>query len=179
MELPPYHKPKWGHIIRATLMKAWDIFSRAFRVIAIVSIVFYLLSYNWFDSDSILTKVGQVIEPVTSWFGMNGEHDGASSAGDQQGAGARLHHGDCVQCSLYDDGSRDLQREPFQEVDCALGSVLSRVLTRTGIHFLPHWTADLALRQIESDEIPKAEAKCPADESGIQLLKSLIQEEVV
>ncbi len=36
MELPPYHKPKWGHIIRATLMKAWDIFSRAFRVIAIV-----------------------------------------------------------------------------------------------------------------------------------------------
>lgn len=70
MELPPYHKPKWGHIVRATLMKAWDIFSRAFRVIAIVSIVFYLLSYNWFDSGSILTKVGQVIEPVTSWFGM-------------------------------------------------------------------------------------------------------------
>lgn len=70
MELPPYHKPKWGHIIRTTLLKAWDIFSRAFRVIMLVSILFYLLSYNWFDSSSILTKVGQLIEPVTGMFGM-------------------------------------------------------------------------------------------------------------
>lgn len=70
MELPPYHKPKWGHIIRTTLMKAWNIFSRAFHVIALVSIVFYLLSYNWFGTDSILTRIGQVIEPVTSMFGM-------------------------------------------------------------------------------------------------------------
>ena len=70
MELPPYHKPKWGHIIRTTLMKAWNIFSRAFHVIAQVSIVFYLLSYNWFGTDSILTRIGQVIEPVTGMFGM-------------------------------------------------------------------------------------------------------------
>lgn len=70
MELPPYHKPKWGHIIRTTLMKAWNIFSRAFHVIALVSIVFYLLSYNWFGTDSILTRIGQVIEPVTGMFGM-------------------------------------------------------------------------------------------------------------
>lgn len=70
MELPPYHKPKWKHIIRTTLMKAWDIFCRAFKVITLVSIVFYLLSYNWFDFGSILTAVGQVIEPVTSKFGM-------------------------------------------------------------------------------------------------------------
>ena len=70
MELPPYHKPKWGHIIRTTLLKAWDIFSRAFRVIMLVSILFYLLSYNWFDTGSILTKVGQLIEPVTGMFGM-------------------------------------------------------------------------------------------------------------
>ena len=70
MELPPYHKPKWGHIIRTTLMKAWNIFSRAFNVIALVSIVFYLLSYNWFGTDSILTRIGQVIEPVTGMFGM-------------------------------------------------------------------------------------------------------------
>lgn len=71
MELPPYHKPKWGHIIRETLMKAWDVFSRAFCVITLVSIVFYLLSYNWFGGEySILSKIGQVIEPVTSWFGM-------------------------------------------------------------------------------------------------------------
>ena len=70
MEQPPYHKPKWGCIIKTTLMKAWDIFSRAFRVILLVSIVFYLLSYNWFGTDSILTRIGQIIEPVTSIFGM-------------------------------------------------------------------------------------------------------------
>lgn len=70
MELPPYHKPKWGCIIKTTLMKTWDIFSRAFRVILLVSIVFYLLSYNWFGTDSILTRIGQIIEPVTSIFGM-------------------------------------------------------------------------------------------------------------
>lgn len=70
MELPPYHKPKWGCIIKTTLMKAWDIFSRAFRVILLVSIVFYLLSYNWFGTESILTRIGQIIEPVTSIFGM-------------------------------------------------------------------------------------------------------------
>ena len=70
MELPPYHKPKWGHIVRSTLMKAWDIFSRAFSVITLVSIVFYLLSYNWFGGESILSRVGQVIEPVTGQFGM-------------------------------------------------------------------------------------------------------------
>lgn len=70
MELPPYHKPKWGHIIRTTLMKTWGIFSRALSVITLVSIVFYLLSYNWFDGGSLLTTIGQVIEPVTSWFGM-------------------------------------------------------------------------------------------------------------
>lgn len=70
MELPPYHKPKWGHIVRSTLMKAWDIFSRAFSVITLVSIVFYLLSYNWFGGESILSRVGQVIETVTGQFGM-------------------------------------------------------------------------------------------------------------
>lgn len=70
MELPPYHKPKWSHIIRVTLVKAKDIFLRAFRVITLVSIVFYLLSYNWFDNGSILSIVGQIIEPVTNTFGM-------------------------------------------------------------------------------------------------------------
>ena len=40
MELPPYHKPKWRHILRSSLMKAWDIFWRAFTVICAVSIAF-------------------------------------------------------------------------------------------------------------------------------------------
>ena len=40
MELPPYHKPKWRHILRSSLMKAWDIFWRVFTVIYAVSIAF-------------------------------------------------------------------------------------------------------------------------------------------
>ena len=71
MELPPYHKPKWSYIFRTTLDKAKDIFCRAFRVILLVSLVFYLLSYNWFGTESILSKVGQLIAPVTEFFGMS------------------------------------------------------------------------------------------------------------
>ena len=70
MELPPYHKPKWGHIIRGSLMKAVDIFWRAFKMIYLVSIVFYLLSYPWGGNVSPLVRVGQVISPVTEFFGM-------------------------------------------------------------------------------------------------------------
>lgn len=71
MELPPYHKPKWGHIVHTTLMKAWDIFSRAIKVITLVSILFYLLSYQWFPgNESVLSYIGQAIEPVTKQFGM-------------------------------------------------------------------------------------------------------------
>ena len=70
MELPPYHKPKWGHILRSSLMRAWDIFWRAFTVIYAVSIVFYLLSYPWGGGDSLLTQIGAVISPVTEFFGM-------------------------------------------------------------------------------------------------------------
>ncbi|MBC8572193.1 ferrous iron transport protein B [Jingyaoa shaoxingensis] len=70
MELPPYHKPKWGHIVRMTLTKAKDIFVRAFRVIFLVSVVFYLLSYSWFGNISIFAAFGQLISPVTEFFGM-------------------------------------------------------------------------------------------------------------
>ena len=70
MELPPYHKPKWGHIIRSSLMKALDIFVRAFKMIYLVSIVFYLLAYPWGGSISLLARIGQVIAPVTEFFGM-------------------------------------------------------------------------------------------------------------
>ena len=62
MELPPYHKPRWGHIIRTTLIKGVDVFKR--------SIVFYVLSYAWNGKTSILMTVGQAIEPVTHLFGL-------------------------------------------------------------------------------------------------------------
>lgn len=70
MELPPYHKPKWRCIIRTTLNKAKDIFCRAFKVILLVSFVFYLLSSDWIGNGSILADIGRVIAPVTEFFGM-------------------------------------------------------------------------------------------------------------
>lgn len=73
MEMPPYHKPRWGHLFRHTFGHAWDIFKRAFRVIFIVAIVFWLLSYT---SDgnvegSVIYKVGTFIEPFTKLFGLS------------------------------------------------------------------------------------------------------------
>lgn len=72
MEMPPYHKPRWGHLIRHTLNHAWDIFKRAFCVIFIVALVFWILSYTSDGKieNSIIYKVGTFIEPVTRIFGL-------------------------------------------------------------------------------------------------------------
>lgn len=70
MELPPYHKPRWGHIFRTTLIKGVDVFKRALSTVLIVSIIFYVLSYSWNGKTSILMSVGQAIEPVTHVFGL-------------------------------------------------------------------------------------------------------------
>lgn len=73
MEMPPYHKPRWGHLIRHTFGHAWDIFKRAFRVIFIVAMVFWLLSYtsNGNVEGSVIYKVGTFIEPFTKLFGLS------------------------------------------------------------------------------------------------------------
>ena len=72
MEMPPYHKPRWGFLLRTTFSRTKDIFLRALRVIFIVSLVFWCLAYSK-DGDvtnSIIYKVGTVIEPVTRIFGL-------------------------------------------------------------------------------------------------------------
>ncbi len=72
MELPPYHKPKWGSLFRYVLGRTKETFLRSFRVVLIVALVFWLLSYTSSGdaTSSILFKVGQAIEPVTLLFGM-------------------------------------------------------------------------------------------------------------
>lgn len=72
MEMPPYHKPRWGHLIRHTLNHAWDIFKRAIRVIFLVALVFWVLSYTSDGAveNSIIYKVGVFIEPFTRIFGL-------------------------------------------------------------------------------------------------------------
>lgn len=72
MELPPYHKPHFKNIIYVSWTRSVDIFLRALRVVFLISIVFFLLSYSRSGNieESILYRVGTVIEPVTRFFGM-------------------------------------------------------------------------------------------------------------
>ena len=71
MELPPYHKPKWGALFRYVLGRTKDTFFRVTKVVIIVCAVFWLLSYTTGSvEDTILYKVGVAIEPVTKIFGL-------------------------------------------------------------------------------------------------------------
>ena len=72
MELPPYHKAHWKHIIREAFYKAADIFNRALRTVLLISLIFWVFSYTATGriEDSLLYKVGTVIDPVTRIFGM-------------------------------------------------------------------------------------------------------------
>lgn len=72
MELPPYHKPNLRNIVYVTFQRTLDIFWRALRVISIVSIVFFVLTYGFGGNpeSGILYKLGTIIEPVTMFFGL-------------------------------------------------------------------------------------------------------------
>jgi ferrous iron transport protein B len=46
MELPPYHKPKRALLFKTTIVRAKDIFLRAFRVIFVITVIFFCLTYT-------------------------------------------------------------------------------------------------------------------------------------
>jgi ferrous iron transport protein B len=72
MELPPYHKPKWALLFKTMIVQAKDIFLRAFRVIFVITIIFFCLTYTADGNveNSVIYKVGSFIEPVTRFFGL-------------------------------------------------------------------------------------------------------------
>ena len=72
MELPPYHKPDLRNILYVAFQRTLDIFLRALRVITLVSIAFFVLTYGFGGSPetSILYRIGVIIEPVTMFFGL-------------------------------------------------------------------------------------------------------------
>lgn len=72
MELPPYHRVNWEQLLRHTLERAWEIFSRAIRVIFLVSLLVWVLSYSGSGriEDTLLYKAGMRMEPVTRFFGL-------------------------------------------------------------------------------------------------------------
>ncbi len=73
MELPPYHKPKFGALLRYSLGRSKDTFLRVVKVIIPICAVFWLLSYSadGLAEGTVLYKVGTFIEPVTKVFGLN------------------------------------------------------------------------------------------------------------
>ena len=72
MELPPYHKPKWALLFKTTILRAKDIFLRAFRVIFVITVLFFCLTYTPDGNveNSVIYKAGSFIEPVTRFFGL-------------------------------------------------------------------------------------------------------------
>ena len=72
MELPPYHKAHWGHIIKEAFLKAVDIFVRALKTVTLISLIFWIFSYSSSGEleNSLLFKIGNIIEPVTRIFGL-------------------------------------------------------------------------------------------------------------
>ncbi len=73
MELPPYHTPKWGSLFRYVFGRTRDILFRALKVILLISLVFWLLSYSADGNvaNSVIYKIGTAIEPVTRFFGLS------------------------------------------------------------------------------------------------------------
>jgi ferrous iron transport protein B len=71
MELPPYHRPKWGALLRYVFGRCVDTFKRVSSVVILVCGLFWLLSYSFTPgSIPILTRFGQAIEPMTRVFGL-------------------------------------------------------------------------------------------------------------
>lgn len=71
MELPPYHKPKMGALLRYVLGRTGDTFKRVSSVVLLVCGVFWLLSYTFVPgAQPILYRIGTAIEPVTRLFGL-------------------------------------------------------------------------------------------------------------
>ncbi|WP_022779412.1 ferrous iron transport protein B [Butyrivibrio sp. AE3009] len=71
MELPPYHKPKIGALLRYVLGRTGDTFKRVSSVVLLVCGLFWLLSYTFVPgTQPILYRIGTAIEPVTRIFGL-------------------------------------------------------------------------------------------------------------
>ena len=73
MELPPDHRPKWGALFRYVLGRTKETFFRVLKVVVLVAFVFWLLSFSatGLMENSILYKLGKVIEPFTKLFGLS------------------------------------------------------------------------------------------------------------
>ena len=76
MELPSYHMPTFGNVMRSMWERAWSFIKKAGTIILLSTIVlWFLMSFGWIDGkfgmlqpeqleDSILASVGSVVAPI-------------------------------------------------------------------------------------------------------------------
>lgn len=72
MELPPYHKPKWGSLLRFVFSRFLNVFWKAFKMVSIITVIVWLMSGMGSGNieNTILYKFGKALEPISSVFGM-------------------------------------------------------------------------------------------------------------
>ena len=80
MELPPYHKPNVRNTLYVTFERTVDIFMRALRVITIVSVVFFVLTYGFGGS----AETSILVSPVPGLVQFPEHHCQQQADGDQQ-----------------------------------------------------------------------------------------------
>ena len=73
MELPPYHRPKWGTLFRYVFSRFLSVFWKALKMVSTVTVIVWLLSGMGSGEviDTPLYRIGKFFEPVTSIFGLN------------------------------------------------------------------------------------------------------------
>ena len=82
MELPAYHWPTVGHVLRSMWERGWSFIKKAGTIILLSTIVLWFLQgFGWIDgsftmleaeqlNDSILAKIGNVIAPIFAPLGF-------------------------------------------------------------------------------------------------------------
>ena len=82
MELPAYHWPTVGNVLRSMWERGWSFIKKAGTIILLSTIVlWFLLGFGWIDgsftmleaeqlNDSILAKIGNVIAPIFAPLGF-------------------------------------------------------------------------------------------------------------
>ena len=76
MELPAYHWPTLGNVLRSMWERGWSFIKKAGTIILLSTIIlWFLMSFGWVDgkfgmleaeqlNDSILASIGSVIAPI-------------------------------------------------------------------------------------------------------------------
>ena len=88
MELPAYHMPTVGNVLRSMWERGWSFIKKAGTIILLSTIIlWFLMSFGWADgkfgmleaeqlNDSILASIGNVIAPIFAPLGWTKAGEG-------------------------------------------------------------------------------------------------------